>query len=177
MSSPPTSLTSSFIQRVVVGVGDATSSNNPHVMLSTYALGSCVGVLAYDPVIRVGGILHMMLPDSAIAPTKAQTQPAMFANTGLPLFFGGLHGLKVDRLRLRILVAGGACVLGGADTFKIGERNVQATLVYLSRNGFAVAKTLVGGTINRTLHLAIGTGVVTLKTPMGVETFSLAGAI
>src|SRR5215218_4837826 len=85
-----------FGQRVTVGVGDAASSNNPNVTLSTYALGSCVGVVAYDPVLRVGGILHLMLPHSSIAPAKAQTQPAMFADTGLPLFFQGLQDLAAE---------------------------------------------------------------------------------
>ena len=174
MSGSP-QLTSTFGQRVVVGVGDAASSNNPSVTLSTYALGSCVAVVAYDAAIRVGGILHLMLPDSSIAPAKAAAQPAMFADTGLPLFFAALNGLKIDRARLRIFVVGGASVLAGTDAFKVGERNVQATLLYLSRNAIEITQSLVGGTINRTLHLAIGTGLLTLKTPGAIDSISLAG--
>jgi chemotaxis protein CheD len=165
----------SFGQRVTVGVGDAACSNNPNVTLSTYALGSCIGVVAYDPVMRAGGILHLMLPHSSIAPAKAMTQPAMFADTGLPLFFNGLASLKVDAARLRILVAGGASILAGADAFKVGERNLEATMLYFSQNRIHVWRTLVGGTINRTLHLPLGTGVLTLKTPGAVDTLSLAG--
>src|SRR5215218_9550293 len=131
-----------FGQRVTVGVGDAASSNNPAVTLSTYALGSCIGVVAYDPVIRVGGILHLMLPHSSIAPAKAVSQPAMFADTGLPLFFNALAGLKVDRDRWRILVVGGASILTGTDAFKIGERNLEATMLYLSQNRIAVFRSL-----------------------------------
>ena len=74
MAGAPT-IGSIFAQRVIIGVGDMAVSNNPQVTLSTYALGSCVGVVAYDPVARAGGILHLMLPDSTISPEKAVAQP------------------------------------------------------------------------------------------------------
>ena len=151
-----------FGQRVTVGVGDAASSNNPNVTLSTYALGSCIGVVAFDPVLRIGGILHLMLPHSSIAPAKAQTQPAMFADTGLPLFFNGLAGLKASPDRLRILIAGGASIIAGIDAFKVGEKNLEATMAYFAQNRITPWRSLVGGTINRTLHFAIGTGVLTV---------------
>jgi chemotaxis protein CheD len=71
-------------------------------------------------------------------------------------------------------VAGGASVLGGADAFKIGERNVQATLSWLAREGFSVRHTDIGGNTNRTLHLEINTGNVNLKMPDLNQTYSLA---
>jgi len=70
MGSP--TIAALFAQRVVVGVGDMGVSNNPQITLSTYALGSCVAVVAYDPVAKAGGLLHLMLPDSTISPAKAQ---------------------------------------------------------------------------------------------------------
>src|SRR5882757_10055279 len=109
MASP--SIASLFVQRVVVGVGDLGASNNAMLTLSTYALGSCVAVVAYDPDSKASGLLHLMLPDSTISPNKAITQPAMFADTGLPLLFRALDGLKADRARLQLFVTGGASVL------------------------------------------------------------------
>lgn len=172
MGSP--TIAALFAQRVVVGVGDMSVSNNPSITLSTYALGSCVGVAAYDPISKAGGLLHMMLPDSKISPDKAISQPAMFADTGLPLLFRSLAGIRVDRGRVRIMVAGGASVIGGADAFKIGERNVRATLDYLAQEGYVVRHTDLGGNTNRTLHLEIFTGTLTLKMPDSVRNFSLA---
>jgi len=172
MGSP--TVASIFAQRVVVGVGDMAVSNNALVTLSTYALGSCIGVVAYDPGVKVGGILHLMLPDSSISPDKATAQPAMFANTGLPLFFRALLGLKADRSRLRLFVTGGACVLNSQDNFKIGERNTKATLDFLAANGFRPRQIVTGGTTNRTVHLAIASGDMTLKTPEANDAFSLA---
>lgn len=172
MASP--TISSLFTQRVIVGVGDMAVSNNVQVTLSTYALGSCVGVVAYDPVTKVGGILHLMLPESAISPDKAIAQPAMFADTGLPLFFRALMGMKGERGRLRLCLAGGASVLSGPDSFKIGDRNVSAVKNFLARNGFAVRQSATGGTVNRTLHLEVSTGAVMLKTPDGTSSVSLA---
>jgi chemotaxis protein CheD len=174
MAGAPT-VASLFTQRLTVGVGDLGVSNNPSLCLSTYALGSCLAVLAYDPVGRVGGLLHLMLPDSAIAPEKAARRPAMFADTGLPLLFRELAGLRAERARLRIYVAGGANVLGGdSDTFRIGERNLRATAAWLHHHGLAVARADVGGTVNRTVHLDLRTGALKLKTPDLNAEFSLA---
>lgn len=152
-------------QRVIVGVGDLAVSNSPQVVLSTYALGSCVGVAAYDSSRRVGGILHFMLPDSAIAPAKAAAQPAMFANSGLPLFFRQLADLGCAPASLRLFVAGGASIIGGEDPFRIGERNREAILGFLAGAKYRLAGLELGGTINRTLHLDLARGVLTLKTP------------
>jgi chemotaxis protein CheD len=173
MGSP--SIAALFAQRVVVGVGDMGVSNNPQITLSTYALGSCIAVVAYDPLTKAGGLLHLMLPDSTISPNKAQSQPAMFADTGLPLLFRSLAGLRADVSRIRVFVTGGANVLCDADTFRIGERNIQAATDYLIRNGYMIRYKAVGGTINRTVHMNVATGDVTLKTPNGNEAYSLGG--
>ena len=173
MSGAPTS-SSLFVQRVVVGVGDMAASNNTATMLSTYALGSCIGVIAYDATARCGGILHLMLPEASVSPQKAATQPAMFADTGLPLFFKALMGLKAERARLKLFVAGGASVLAGQDPFKIGERNTRFTLDFIAQNRLSLVKTETGGTVNRTVHLELNTGNVSLISPAGKTTLSLA---
>jgi chemotaxis protein CheD len=97
----------------------------------------------------------------------------MFANTGLPLLFRAMGGLKAERGRVRILVAGGAGMLSGSDPFKIGERNSAVTLDFLSKNGLVVSYQEIGGSINRTVHLEIGNGTVGLKTPLGNGQYSL----
>lgn len=176
MSGAPSisSLSALFAQRVVVGVGDLAVSNNTSTVLSTYALGSCIGVIAYDPSVKAGGILHLMLPEASVSPQKAATQPAMFADTGLPIFFKGLVGLKAERGRLKLFVAGGASVLGGQDPFKIGERNTRATMDFINQHRLALLKTDTGGAVNRTVHLELNTGNVNLISPNGKLNFSLA---
>lgn len=162
-----------FAQRVVIGVGDMAVSNSTQVVLSTYALGSCIGLIAYDPAQKAGGILHYMLPDSTISAEKAQRQPAMFADTGLPLLFRSLAGLKAERGRIRLIVAGGASVIAGSDPFKIGERNTAKATEFLRANGLVVVHADTGGAINRTVHLDINTGIVTIKRPADTVRFDL----
>lgn len=172
MGSPaPASI---FAQRIVIGVGDLAVSNQPAATLCTYALGSCVAVTAYDPLVNVGGILHLMLPESKIADRKASLQPAMFADTGIPFFFHQLAVFRADEGRLRISLAGGASVIGGNDPFQIGERNVRATLEILARMGMPVTHADLRGTVNRTVQLDLATGGLTIKTPLGHSEFSLA---
>lgn len=168
------SLASLFSQHVVVGVGDMAVSDNPDVTLSTYALGSCVGLVAYEPQRQVGGLLHLMLPDSTISAEKAARQPAMFADTGLPLFFRELATFKILPGRVRLLMAGGANVILGRDPFRIGERNVQATAAYLGSHSHPLRHAAIGGSVNRTLHLELATGVVRIKTPSAEERIDLS---
>lgn len=161
-------------RRICVGVGDLAVSDDAGAVLSTYALGSCIGVVAYDPRARAGGILHLMLPDSAILPEKAAAQPAMFADTGLPQFFSLLRGLRADLTRLRVLVAGGAHMIMGKDPFRIGESNWRATHDYMTANGYGVQHAEVGGSVNRSLALDLSSGQVTMKIPGSQRQFNLA---
>jgi chemotaxis protein CheD len=162
-----------FVQRVVVGVGDMAVSNNASAVLSTYALGSCIGVVAYDASLHAGGLLHFMLPDSNISPEKANTQPAMFADTGFPRLLRSLNGLRVNPANLRVYLAGGAGVISGSDAFRIGERNIVAAKQWVQKLGLTVVSADVGGINNRTLHLNISNGELTMKSPILLRTINL----
>ena len=61
---------------LVVGVADMVVSNDPSAELVTYSLGSCLGITVYDPVKKVGGLLHLMLPESRIDAIKAVNAPS-----------------------------------------------------------------------------------------------------
>lgn len=159
-------------KRVVIGVGEMAVSDDRHAILSTYGLGSCVAVVAYDPMARIGGLLHLMLPDSAIAVAKSRTQPTLFVDTGLPCFIQALVDLHADRGRLRFFLGGGASVLTPGPAYRIGARNLQATMCWLLDHGFSIGDAGTGGTINRALHLEIATGAMTLRTPHSHEKFS-----
>lgn len=152
-----------FEHRVVVGVGEMAVSNNPNVVLSTYSLGSCLGVAIYDPVTRVGGLLHAMLPDSGIHPAKASVHPAMFIDTGIPALFRAAYELKADKHRIRVIVAGGAQILDSQGFFNIGKRNIDALTTLLASHRLQITAQQIGGLVNRTLYLNVNTGVINLK--------------
>ena len=172
MGGSPT-IGSVFAQRIVVGVGDMAASNNTNMTISTYALGSCVGVVAYDPFVSAGGILHIMLPDSTLSPDKAFAQPSMFADTGWTTFWQALTSLRVEKRRIKVILAGGASVLSQSDMFKIGERNAAAIHAILEKEGIPVMAEELGGLNNRTLHLQLKTGTVEIKYPDGTKSLEL----
>ncbi len=159
-------------QRMVIGVGDFAASNNPHLVLSTFALGSCIGLLAYDPVRSIGGLLHNVLPDSTLNKENAKQRPAMYADTGFALLMRTMMGLGARVSTLRFIIAGGAGRGGHEDFFRIGERNLKAVDHLLKRYNLEVRHRFVGGSINRTIHFSVGTGVFTLKTHAATETFT-----
>ncbi|MFZ2087693.1 MAG: chemotaxis protein CheD [Desulfobaccales bacterium] len=158
--------------QVVVGVADMKVSSQGSDVLVTHALGSCIGVAIFDPVAKVGGIIHYMLPDSNLDPIKGKEQPLMFADTGLPLLFRECYRLGAQKPRLRVKVAGGSQVLGNREFFQIGRRNYAALRKIFLKNNVLIDNEDVGGTKARTLFLEIATGIVWIKV-MGQNTIEL----
>ncbi len=156
----------------VVGVGDMIASNDPAAEIVTHSLGSCLGVIVYDPLRKVGGLLHFMLPDSTIDPIKAMKAPFMFADTGLPRLFRAVYGLGGEKGRLQVKVAGGARFLDDQLLFNIGSRNVAALRDILARNGVSAAAMEIGGQVSRTVRLDLANGQVSIRTP-GQATYLL----
>jgi chemotaxis protein CheD len=150
---------------LVVGVADKVVSNDPGAELVTYSLGSCLGITLYDPAKKVGGLLHVMLPNSGISPAKAASCPMMFVDTGVPQLFHSLYELGAERSRLILKVAGGAQFLDPEGVFNIGERNQKALAELLARNGFSVHGQDLGGVASRTVRLQLDSGRVQIHTP------------
>lgn len=162
MPSPSLSI-AGFQQKVVVGIADMAVSNNPNAMLTTYSLGSCVGIAIYDPVARVGGLLHAMLPDSTIDLDKAARKPAMFVDTGIPALFRAAYELRAEKHRVHIYVVGGAQIMDNSGFFNIGKRNYEAVTAIFQRHGLRSVAEEVGGLVNRTMYLNLATGQLNLK--------------
>ncbi len=131
--------------------------------LVTHALGSCLGLVVFDPVIGVGGLLHAMLPLSSINPQKAEANPAMFVDTGVPVLFRTLYDNGAQKSRLIVKAAGCGNPMGGDQVFKIGERNYTVLKKLLWKNNILMAAEDVGGSQSRTLHFHIGQGQIVLR--------------
>jgi chemotaxis protein CheD len=153
----------------VVGISDCKISGDPSDVLITYALGSCIAVTLYDPVAKVGGILHYMLPDSALDAAKAQQNPFMFADTGIPRLMAAVRSKGAQPGRLVVRLAGGAQVLDTQGTFQIGKRNYLAAKRILGKAGVLIAAEAVGGIVSRTTRLEISTGRMWIREGAGTE--------
>lgn len=148
---------------LVVGIGECLVSNDPEAVLITYALGSCIAVIIYDPVSKVGGLLHYMLPDSTIDSEKAQKRPFMFADTGIPLLFHSAYQLGAVKSRMEVSVLGGAQVMDSTETFNIGKRNHLALRKIFWKAGVLVHSEDVGGTQSRTVRLEMASGRIIMR--------------
>ncbi len=128
-------------------------------------MGSCIGVSLYDPQKKVGGLLHIMLPDSTQA--RASDNPAKFADTGIPLMLNEVMALGASKSRLVAKLAGGAQMFAFAnatDIMRVGSRNAEAVKQILQRNGIKVIAEDTGGNYGRTVQIDLNTGVYKVKT-------------
>lgn len=150
--------------RIVVNVSDMKLSKKPGDVIVTHALGSCIGIAIHDAEAGVGGILHYMLPKSTIDEKKAEQNPFMFADTGIPLFFQKAYNMGAKKESLRVVMAGGSNLFEENDMFAIGKRNVVMARKLFWKNSIIIDKEDVGGNISRTFYLEIGSGVTWLTT-------------
>lgn len=150
--------------KLIVGIADMKVSNESDATIITYSLGSCIGVSIYDPAAGVGGLLHFMLPDSTIDPQKAQKNPWMFADSGIPLFFREAYQLGAEKKRMVVKVVGGSQILDDSQFFNIGKRNYMALRKIFWANNVLIRAEQVGGNVNRTLSLELSSGKVWVKT-------------
>lgn len=148
---------------IIVGVSDMKVSEDPHSVLVTYSLGSCIGIAVFDPVVKVGGMLHYMLPESSLDSAKAAANPFMFADTGIPRLFKSVYELGGIKTRMRVIMVGGSQVLDQKGFFNIGKRNEMAARKLFHRNNVVVDFTDTGGNGNRTIRLAVKDGKCYLK--------------
>ena len=153
--------------KLIVGVADMKVSDDIESELITYSLGSCIGILIYDKIVRVGGLLHFMLPDSAISSEKAGKNPYMFADTGIPALFKSAYKLGAKKQRMKVVVVGGAEILDQKAFFNIGKRNDMAVRKMFHKNNVIVDYRDVGGNVNRTIRLLIKNGDTFLKVSGG----------
>lgn len=154
---------------LIVRIGEVRSARGVGRLL-TFALGSCLGVVAYDPLARVGGLLHAMLPDSLSLPDRARDNPHLFVDTGISELLRSCIALGAKRERLWFKAAGGANpqgATGAPDFFRVGERNGEALkrAVRLGRLNLVAAD--LGGHASRTVQFDVASGRFTMKTSSG----------
>lgn len=150
-----------------MGISDLKVSDKPQDSLITYALGSCICVAIYDPEVKVGGLLHFMLPDSNLDAVKAKDTPGMFADTGIPLLFKSCYRYGAEKKRMIVKVAGGASILDDTNYFRIGQKNITAMRKIFWRNNVMIDGEDTGKQCNRTVRLDLCNGRCVIKSSDG----------
>ncbi len=147
-----------------VGMADYKVGSAPATIIS-YGLGSCIGISIYDPQTKIGGLLHIMLPDST--QSRPSENPAKFADTGIPLMLADILQLGASRSRLVAKLAGGAQMFAFAnatDIMRVGARNAAAAKKILQDLRIPVLAEDTGGTYGRTVQIDLATGIYKVKT-------------
>ncbi len=142
-----------------IGIGDYAIAKDQGDVIKTYSLSSCIGIVFYDPVLKLMAMAHIALPDSGLDPQEAKRMPGRYADTAIATIYHGLkrHGCRISNIRVSVH-GGGISVQN--DHFKVGEKNLAAVRMHLASYGFSVGHEEVGGRFSRTLIATVSTGMV-----------------
>ena len=147
---------------LTIGISDLKVCRPPDVLV-TYALGSCIGICLLDSAAGVGGLSHIMLPDSTQAANGSAT-PMRFADTAVPMLIREMTTLGANRNHLTAKIAGGAVMFATAsERFNIGERNIQAVKAALRKEGIPIIAEDTGLNYGRTVFFYPQTGVMEVR--------------
>jgi chemotaxis protein CheD len=146
-----------------VGLGEMRFSRDPNEVLIAFGLGSCLGIGIYDPIAKIGGLIHVVLPEQ-----KSGNDPnlAKFVDTGIPLLLDKVVAEGGIKSRLIVRMAGGANMLtapGLKGTFDIGTRNINKAYQVFQALNIKLVKEEVGGQVGRTVRLYIADGRMTIR--------------
>jgi len=151
------------MRKVTVGIADYKVANDGTV-LESMSLGSCVGVAIYDPKAKVGGLAHIMLPDSKAS--KHNVSPRKYADTAIRLVIEKLLEMGANKKNLKSKIAGGSCMFESMafdPALNIGERNVEAVKKVLAEEHIPIVAKDVGKNYGRTLEFIISSGKLAIK--------------
>lgn len=150
---------------VKVGMADLKTCVSPDGV-TTLGLGSCVGIALRDPVTKIGGLAHIMLPDST-AIRNSQQNIAKFADTGIEELVRQMVGLGANRSRIVAKIAGGATMFkfeGSTNsTMQVGQRNVEAVKAKLGEMRIQILAEDTGKNYGRTVVFYPETGEFHIK--------------
>jgi chemotaxis protein CheD len=148
---------------IQVELADMKVSNRKNEMIGADSLGACIGLAVYDPVVKVGGLLHYMLPISKIDPQRARTMPAMFADTGSLELFKALYALGGKKERLQVRVVGGSQLMGNSQLFDMGKRNYLVLRKIFAKNNIKIHAEDIGGHYSRSIRMDLNSGECIVK--------------
>ena len=151
-------------QTAMIGIGEYRVGSFP---MMTIGLGSCIGLTLYDPNIRVGAMVHIMLPESA----GRTDRPGKYVDTAVPLLVKELVALGCKNRSIVAKIAGGASMFEYFGTnLNIGERNAGKVRILLQEHNIQLAAEDVGGKFGRSVtFLPANDGKVTIRRADGTS--------
>ncbi len=147
-------------KRISIHIGQYHASNNPIVI--TTLVGSCVAACLYDPVHRVGGMNHILLPGKA--DLSKFDAPARYGINAMELLINRIMNLGGKRRFLKAKVFGGGHLLPAISRENgMGLKNAEFVLEFLRNESIKIVSQDVGGTVSRRIIFHADSGVVFMK--------------
>lgn len=145
------------MDKLTIGIADMKMAQGSG-MLVTYALGSCIGICLYDSVIKLGALIHIMLPINMEAGRKNVMK---YADTAIRETLKQMEAKGGKRARITAKIVGGAKMFedNGGSLGNIGQRNIESVRLNLKKEGIRILKEDVGGTVARTLLFDVTSGL------------------
>lgn len=154
-------------ERIKVGIADLKVAVTPNI-LTTFGLGSCIAVALYDPVKKIGGLSHFMLPDTSFS--RNTSNPAKFATLAIDILIDKMVESGASKGRLTAKLVGGSSMFSSISnvnsSMNMGEKNYQAAKEILSKKGIKILAEEVGGNYGRSLDFFTENGTVLVKSVM-----------
>lgn len=151
--------TNPTLEEVRVNMAELKAENKPVEFVTS--VGSCVAICLYDTANVCGGMAHIMLPSSTIAPLEPL--PAKFADTAVPALVRSIRDFRRSESRLYAKIAGGANMFPNSNALDIGSKNIQAVRNALATHKVRLIAEDVGGNHGRRVNFNITTGITTVK--------------
>ncbi len=129
----------------------------------TTVLGSCVSTCLWDPLERIGGMNHFMLPGDNAGPDSPWAASARFGVYAMEVLINEMIHLGADRRRLVAKVFGGARLLAGFERLDVGAKNSEFVLQFLRTEGIRVLAQDLLDVCPRKVHFFVDTGKVQVK--------------
>ncbi len=151
-----------MVNQSIVGIGDMKLLRSQGIIV-TYALGSCIGICLYDPVIKLAAMVHIMLPE---AKGHGTDNVYKFADTGIRATIKKMEAFGARRQRMTAKIAGGARmfeVSANSAIGNIGARNAETVKLILRMEGIQLVKEDIGANYARTMFLDASTGVARVR--------------
>ena len=148
---------------IKVGMADLNIAKSPD-SLTTLGLGSCIGLTLYDPVAKIGGLVHYMLPDST--KLKNNSNIAKFGDTGIRELYRKMIEKGASPTRMVAKIAGGAKmfeVSGLSSVGNVGERNAEEAKLILKELKVRLVAEDTGLNYGRTVVLNCENGEYLIK--------------
>jgi chemotaxis protein CheD len=146
-----------------VSIAEFAVAKSP-VVLETQSLGSCIGIVLFDPATHVGGLAHVMLPDSK--KVSISNKPGKYADTAIREMLDKMVAMGANKGTIIAKIVGGACMFSGtniSEFLNIGFRNVSSTKNILKEYRIPLIAEDCGGSYGRTVEFHTDTGKLIIK--------------